>query len=763
MNCWYLFTVASRYRLTVKRSLKVPATLLLLLLSYAGASLNASAASEARSVLAIANPSQFGYATTDIPLRTRVETPLNHIGLKLHHHDWARNGSPAAAQVAASRGAIVWFDGDRLKDADQFLGWAIEYMRSGRYLVLAGSQAYLRTANGAPANPQLVQLFYKTLGYSFDPVALDSYEKFTVTQYDTDLIGWESEPELNLPHIPQVRSLEKNASVYLQIQDRHGARSDVVSKSSTGGVLLGEFSYTSHMFNKKGRWIINPMRYFAEVLRVTDHPVPDISTLNGKRIYFSHVDGDGWNSISAVPAADGNQKINAALMYERLIAPYPDLPVTVGPISADLDTRLQGTKHSQQVARAIFAEPQVELASHTHTHPFEWQYFSSGAYDARVEKEVMGGRSTKKSKLRELVGGLLDFSSKESLDGEYRNETYEIPRAYFDGPFDLQQEIEKSAALIGQFAPAGKEVEVILWSGNCSPSGAFIEHTRKQGFTNLNGGITRYDAEFPSLIHVAPLTRVADGQVQINSAMPNEIIYTDGWTERFHAFKLLKQTIDNTGSPIRFRPINLYYHTFIADKQQGIDSVVGLLDYVRTLDLSPIPASGYSRIVEGWDSAEITAHKGYWNIRNRGELQTMRFDRPAKRSVDYQRSRGVIGHQLFQGSLYVFLDPASADVDIALTKRQRKSTAYLDASRWPVLGAKLSRSTADFTVAGFGAGELSVQFPQACAGTASVSSSSGNARQWDISSDATGKVTLELEQSPALPTNISIACAAAGA
>jgi len=29
-------------------------------------------------------------------------------------------------------------------------------------------------------------------------------------------------------------------------------------------------------------------------------PVPDVTTLDGRRMYFSHIDGDGWNNISEI-------------------------------------------------------------------------------------------------------------------------------------------------------------------------------------------------------------------------------------------------------------------------------------------------------------------------------------------------------------------------------------------------------------------------------------------------------------------------------
>ncbi len=60
---------------------------------------------------------------------------------------------------------------------------------------------------------------------------------------------------------------------------------------------------------------------------------------------------------------------------EEAIKAYPDLPVTVGPIAADLDEDWSGDTQAQVVARELFELPQVEMAHHTFSHPFQWGFF----------------------------------------------------------------------------------------------------------------------------------------------------------------------------------------------------------------------------------------------------------------------------------------------------------------------------------------------------------------------------------------------------
>jgi len=62
-------------------------------------------------------------------------------------------------------------------------------------------------------------------------------------------------------------------------------------------------------------------------------------------------------------------------MLDELIAPYPDLPVTLGIIAGDVTASEGGNSHSASIARRIFALPQVEVGSHTYTHIFNWGLF----------------------------------------------------------------------------------------------------------------------------------------------------------------------------------------------------------------------------------------------------------------------------------------------------------------------------------------------------------------------------------------------------
>ena len=70
--------------------------------------------------------------------------------------------------------------------------------------------------------------------------------------------------------------------------------------------------------------------------------------------------------------------MSAEVVQREAIEAFPDLPVTVAPIVADLDPTWFGSEQSQTIARDLFELPQVEIGSHTWSHPFDWSFFADG-------------------------------------------------------------------------------------------------------------------------------------------------------------------------------------------------------------------------------------------------------------------------------------------------------------------------------------------------------------------------------------------------
>jgi polysaccharide biosynthesis protein PelA len=99
-----------------------------------------------------------------------------------------------------------------------------------------------------------------------------------------------------------------------------------------------------------------------------------------------------------------------------------------------------------------------------------------------------------------------------------------------------------------------------------------------------------------------------------------------------------------------------------------------------------------------------------WLVRQRGSLQTLRFDDASALAIDFGRSAGILGQRRKGTSLYVALDEAYEDVVVSLTRDHATAsgaTPYLIDARWAL--RDLRRQECGFTVMakGFGTGQMS--------------------------------------------------------
>ena len=248
-------------------------------------------------------------------------------------------------------------------------------------------------------------------------------------------------------------------------------------------------------------------------------------------------------------------------------------------------------------------------------------------------------------------------------------------------------------------------MQIVQWSGNTSPSANVLAASRAAGLRNLNGGDTRFDPEFNSYGWVAPLARQVGAEHQVYSSNSNENTYTDLWTDRFFGFKYLERTLRNTESPRRIKPHNVYFHMYSGEKLPSLAAVVEHYRYARSQELTPITASHYAGIVDGFFSTRIVlVGDRQWRVERRDALQTIRFDGSAHLSVDFARSTGVIGQRVYQGSLYASLDASVPTPVVALTDAAAEGP-YLSHARWLVSDVRVSGSAFAFNTQGFGLGE----------------------------------------------------------
>ena len=77
------------------------------------------------------------------------------------------------------------------------------------------------------------------------------------------------------------------------------------------------------------RWILDPFMFLARALALPPVPMLDVTTENGRRILTSHIDGDGFVSVSEMP----QRKLAGEVILEDILRRYP-VPTTVSVIEA---------------------------------------------------------------------------------------------------------------------------------------------------------------------------------------------------------------------------------------------------------------------------------------------------------------------------------------------------------------------------------------------------------------------------------------------
>ncbi len=554
------------------------------------------------------------YAASESPsvdrtvIHQAAETPLNHLGLIVDYHD-VESGLPTDEQMRAYRGFLTWFQDARMKHAADYCRWFARQIQAGKKAVVLGGLGAWEEADGSATKPELVADALAALGLRDGGNWTDNPFVLAVQSKDAAMVEFERTLQHEVKTYRQIVSTDRKNKVYLTLTrtDRKNAASHAVVVTPTGGFALDGYVLYQDPKTFVRQWRIDPFAFFEAAFGLAGEPRMDVTTLNGARLMYSHIDGDGFLNVSEIDT----KKLSPELIDEQILARY-DLPFTVSVITGEVHPKALGSARTVSIARKILARSNVEAASHTFSHPYDW--------------------TQRKPGLTRIPG-------------------------YAD-TYKLEKEIAGSVGYINEhLLPAGKKAAVYQWSGHCNPTPEAIAVVDGLGLLNINGGDSRFDADFPSVAHVAPLTRPGK-PVQFYATNTNENLYTGEWTGPFFGFKNVIFTFKNTGSPRRLRPINVYYHFYSGEKQAALTALHEVYGWVLAQNIAPVYTSDYLKTAAGFLRSRIAKLPGgAWEVRDNGACRTARFD-DTTAHLDLEKSTGVVGYSHQKGSLYVHLDAA---------------------------------------------------------------------------------------------------------
>ncbi len=458
------------------------------------------------------------------------------------------------------------------------------------------------------------------------------------------------------------------SEVLLSIATDDGRQFDPLFIAPWGGVMLEPYA----LFRRPDLdelWLVDPFHFFQRALGRVDMPVPDTTTRDGARIFFTHIDGDGFRHASSVEPG----RRSGEIIVERIIKKYP-FPFTVSFVEAEVRGIVAGQKPGDaelltRQAREVLALPKVEAASHAYTHPFYWN---------------AGDRTVK-----EYARANLQLMAPHDRPG---------------AALDIRREINGSVEYIErELCPPGKRVKIFLWSGNCRPWPEALRLVRELGIENMNGGETAMSRKRPSVTRVSARALPWEGELQITAANENENIYRERWavsgdTESpfFGGFLLAQDGFERMEAPRRLKPVNIYFHFYSGDNLASLNALTRLFEWASRQELHALTASEYARLVRDARSTRVIRESDTrWTLVNSGAVRTFRLPKSSL-APDLAASRGVTGWRVSGDALYVHTD-GSPRVELALSGSPA-AHLRLEVSTGEIQFSRLGSREAAFTV-----------------------------------------------------------------
>jgi hypothetical protein len=376
-------------------------------------------------------------------------------------------------------------------------------------------------------------------------------------------------------------------------------------------------------------------------------PAPNVTTENGRRLFMTHVDGDGFASRVEFPGPD----YSGEALYQQIFTRYK-IPMTLSVIEGEVGPKglyPQISPRLEEIARKMFALPYVDIGTHTYSHPFEWE-----KVDATTGERIDRG------------GGDTAFS-------------LNIPNY----TFNIDREITGSIDYINsRLAPPGKKTVILQWPGNCEPPALVVRKVYAAGVDNINGGDTVITRSADSWTNIAPIgVDKGPGAYQVYAPNQDENVYTNDWLGPFYGFTRVLETFDLTDKPLRFKPIDLYYHMYSGTKVASLRALEQIFSTVLKEPVLPVRVVDYTHKVLDWRSfavARVVAPAGAagsadsnWLVRGDGEVRELRA--PSGSVPDLRASVGVTGYAVGSDGTYIHFADGAATV--ALTQANLAQTA----------------------------------------------------------------------------------------
>ena len=578
-----------------------------------------------RTMLALIDGTGDGHGQDQLasPLFKHVALPLEYEGYALEYLNIEHDQLPSEPLSGRYAGVVAWFGGRSAGQQAGVCARLLPEVNAGLPVAFFGS---------LPAGAACKQL----LGYQQNGRLPGAGLRI---QQQAPTVGrFAAAPSVKSWGLPDVIAAS-DASAWLQLTDASGARFEPIQIGRFGGMALDPYVLQADA-DGSAKWLFDPFSFLRAALRLPAQPIFDLSTDNGRRIGLIDIRGDRL----AVPTANGQR---AAPLLQELLQQTP-LPATLALIEAEFHTpSLSDAEREQRRAalKPLLALPQLELASHTYTHPYFWPVFD-GQRDSQ---------------------GLSHFYSVQ-----LPNYAAELSRE-ITTPFDWLRNLHAERAGGTMASP------LLVWSGDGKPGPAALATAQQANLAHYGGGGVDWRYGSLQFAQLPPAVRPTRWGSQVLAPLIDENSFARLWYGDALSYRRVLEWNRELGGSVRWgnrrlKPWSLGFHADAVHRPGGAALLQELLTAQSAASLNSLWLSEYVQRARAFQHASLALDlNGRWHVHGNG-LRSLRL--PSGLAWP-QRHQAVAGANDDLTGRYVQL--ASDRVTLQFNQRQ-PDAPLLDAS-----------------------------------------------------------------------------------
>jgi hypothetical protein len=252
-----------------------------------------------------------------------AEPVLNHLGFFLDYHA-VEDELPGEAAMQQYHGILTWFGSSEMPHPDAYVTWLEHQLGHGRKVVILGNfGAWADQETHIPY--RRAHTFFQRMGAKLYQTYFSNAPAQEIVYYDPALMDYEYELDLSDTEVMEqkILSTDPRNTVILRLHDKKLGDIEPIIITTTGALALGDYilhgtdpakdlrpkiqrmlagqtniplSEANYLYY----WRINPYQFFKQAFQIDGVPAPDVTTLNGHRIFYSHIDGDGFKGYSLI-------------------------------------------------------------------------------------------------------------------------------------------------------------------------------------------------------------------------------------------------------------------------------------------------------------------------------------------------------------------------------------------------------------------------------------------------------------------------------